>query len=181
MLGIQFGIGAESLGLQVGGTFTGERLIADHKLAFPRYWDWTETVKARVSLHRQTLHTPLGWRIRCGAGTNSNLCSVVNWPVQATGSDIMRVAAVSMVEHGLEVVAPIHDAFVILCRDEELERSTALARRLMEESSEAVLGVPCAVDVRTFGSGGRYRDEKGERMFSLIIETLKDICPEVTV
>lgn len=181
MLGLQFGIGSDALGLQVGSTLLAKDLIAHHQRVFAFYRKWAENLQDRISLCRETLTTPLGWQIACRPRMDGNVRSVVNWPVQSTGGDIMRVAAVSMVEHGLEVVAPIHDAFLILCRDEAVEQSTKLAHRLMVESSQAVLGVPCAVDVTSFGSGGRYRSEKGEWMFSRVMEALKNVNPEVAV
>jgi hypothetical protein len=37
----------------------------------------------------------------------------MNWPMQANGAEMMRIAAMAATEAGIEVCAPVHDAFLI--------------------------------------------------------------------
>lgn len=153
-----------------------EKLIADHKRSFPRFWAWTRDITARVALDRAALKTPFGWRINCDRVSGTNLRSVANWPVQATAADIMRIAAMAMVEHGLPVAAPIHDAFLLVCPKHKVKEMTDLAQRLMVEASQVVLNGPsCRVEVKCFAAGERYSDPKGEAMFHRILSHLNEL------
>ncbi|HUF63541.1 MAG TPA: DNA polymerase [Verrucomicrobiales bacterium] len=175
VLGLQYGGGAETLGARLGDAALGQKIIDDHKRVYARYWRWSEDRVDKVGLGGE-LSTPFGWRIRAGNRAGEpNARSVANWPIQSAGAEILRIATVAMEEHGIRIAAPIHDAVLIEAPADEAESVAELAERLMRESSQVVLGVPCGVDRTLIPPGSRYRDERGDGFFGKvqnILETL---------
>src|ERR1700681_106886 len=57
------------------------------------------------------MKTVFGWRRRIGREPNPR--SLMNFPMQANGAEMMRIAAIAGTEAGIEVCAPVHDAFLI--------------------------------------------------------------------
>ena len=45
--------------------------------------------------------------------------TIKNFPCQATGAEILRVACILLVENNIKIIAPIHDAILIECDEEE--------------------------------------------------------------
>ena len=60
-----------------------------------------------------------------------NTRSLANFPMQANGAEMMRIAMIQMVKEGIEVCAPVHDAFLIEAPLEKLEKSVHKAQEIM--------------------------------------------------
>ncbi|EKP0308238.1 hypothetical protein JGK42_002079 [Aeromonas veronii] len=69
----------------------------------------------------------------------SNPLAVRNWPVQATGADIMRRAVIGLVEAGIDLRLTIHDAFLIRVPIAEQDQQVAKAIALLKQASALVL------------------------------------------
>jgi hypothetical protein len=91
----------------------------------------------------------------------------MNWPVQAAGAEMLRLAAALGVHNGVRICAPVHDAFLIEAPTGEIERDARRMCECMELASRKVLG---GVTVRTpFDPSfdvvrypGRFRDERDD-------------------
>ena len=57
------------------------------------------------------LHTVFGWTVRVGPDANPR--SLRNFPCQANGAEMMRLACCLATERGVSVVAPVHDAVMV--------------------------------------------------------------------
>jgi DNA polymerase I len=105
-----------------------------------------------------------GWRRRVGREPNPR--SLMNWPVQSAGAEMMRIAAIATTEAGLEVCAPVHDAFLIAAPRERLDGDVATMRALMSRAGRAVTG---GLDVRTDAEvirwPARFMDQRGAAMW----------------
>ena len=51
------------------------------------------------------MRTAFGWTCRTGI-LEFNERSIRNWPVQATGADILRIACIMATRHGIRLLAP---------------------------------------------------------------------------
>ena len=88
----------------------------------------------------------------------------------------MRVAAITLVEHGFDVVAPIHDALVVECDAEHVGDVVDQAIRLMREASEAVLGGhSCRVEAMVTQPGSGYFGQRVPPMFARVTEILNKL------
>lgn len=152
-LSIQYQCTPHGLAPRVGGYSMANKLIEDHQFLYPTYHKWTMEQIDRVMLG-SPLTTPFGWTIRKGAKTSSfalnhKLRSIANWSVQATGSDILRIAAIALVEHGFCVIAPVHDAIVIECDVAVIDDVVKEAKKHMQLACKVVLGgETCRIDVK---------------------------------
>ncbi len=63
------------------------------------YWRWADDWLA-AALDSGEMRTVLGWQCRTGI-TEFNSRSIQNWPVQATGAEILRIACIWAARHGL--------------------------------------------------------------------------------
>jgi hypothetical protein len=95
--------------------------------------------------------------------------------MQANGAEMMRIAAIAATEAGLEVCAPVHDAFLIAAPLSRLGEDVALMRDLMSRAGRAVTG---GLDIRTDADivrwPARYMDERGAAMWARVMALLPD-------
>jgi hypothetical protein len=128
-----------------------------------------------------SLNTVFGWRIGVGAGLcgengkGPNPRSLRNFLLQANCSEMLRLACCLATERGIEVVAPVHDALVIMAPLDRLEDDVARTRAAMAEASRIVLGgFEIRTDVKTVRFPDRYMDKRGalmwERVMALITQ-----------
>ena len=69
----------------------------------------TGTVASAVLTGR--IETVFGWRLHVGAEFNPR--SLMNFPMQANGAEMLRLACCLATERGIAVCAPVHDALLI--------------------------------------------------------------------
>ena len=87
---------------------------------------------------------------------------------------MMRLAACLATERGVEVCAPVHDAFLICAPLHHLEADIAATRTAMAEASRVVLGgFELATDVSITRYPDRYMDARGRVMWDRVMELLQ--------
>ncbi len=101
VLGVGYGTGAESMASRSGISVVEARgLLRHHRDTYRVFWAWAED-NVNVALVGGTLRTVYGWPIRCGAGARANDRSLLNFPMQANGAEMLRRAACMATEAGL--------------------------------------------------------------------------------
>jgi hypothetical protein len=83
------------------------------------------------------LPTRFDWRVHVGHVSNAR--SLGNFPMQANGAEMMHLAACLAVELGLEVLCPVHDAFLIMAPLDRIDHDVAVMRSVMAEVSPLLL------------------------------------------
>jgi DNA polymerase-1 len=73
---------------------------------------------------------------------NAKSGTLANYPMQANGAEMLRVACCYAVERGIPIVAPVHDAIMVEGPDTDITDITAEMRGCMELASRKVLGGP---------------------------------------
>jgi DNA polymerase-1 len=110
-LAVQYGMGAEALALRIARpTIVARDLLQTHHETYRPFWRWSDAAIDHAML-TGSLHTVFGWKVYIGENSNSR--SLSNIPMQANGAEMMRLAACLATERGIEVFAPVHDAFLI--------------------------------------------------------------------
>jgi DNA polymerase-1 len=123
---------------------------------------------------RGSLHTVFGWHVH--AGENVNPRSLRNFPMQANGAEILRLACCLATERGIEVCAPVHDAVLICAPLECLEADVARMRTCMAEASRVVLsGLELRTDATLIRYPDRYSDPRGAVMWDRVIRLIAAI------
>ena len=64
----------------------------------------------------------------------------MNFPMQANGAEMLRLACCLATERGLAVCAPVHDAILIEAPAAEIDEHVAALQACMREASRIVLG-----------------------------------------
>jgi DNA polymerase I len=169
VLAVQYGMGAETLAQRIGQPpIRARQLLHLHRETYRVFWGWSDRVVDHAML-TGAVHTAFGWQLRISANTNDR--SLRNFPMQANGAEMLRLACCLATEKGIEVCAPIHDAILICAPLNDLDDHVRSAREAMAEASRVVLkGFELGTDVKLMHHPDRYMDERGEVMWDRVIK-----------
>jgi hypothetical protein len=153
VLAVQYGMGAESLAGRIGQPpAAARRLLELHRQTYRRFWQWNERV-VHHCLFTGELHTVFNWRAR-RPGLKS-VRTMQNFPMQANGAEMLRIAIILATEAGVKVCAPVHDAVLICAPVDRIDADVATMRKCMTEASRHVLN---GFEIRTDVEIVRYPD-----------------------
>ena len=171
VLGLQYGMGEETLAERIGKPrIVARELIRAHQQRYRKFWDMADNAIAIIMDHRP-IQTVGGWPLQVCSDPNPN--SVMNFPMQANGAEMLRLACSMATERGIEVHAPVHDAVLIGSSIEKIERDTKVMQEIMEEASRAVLGgfnIPTEAKIVRYPD--RYMDKRGVVMWDRVMRLL---------
>jgi hypothetical protein len=172
VLAVQYGMGEASLAQRLGQSVARSReLLELHRRTYPRYWQWSEAAVNRAMLHGG-LHTVFGWAVHVGPDANPR--SLANFPMQANGAEMLRLACCEATEGGLEVCAPVHDAILMEGPADRIDEVVARTQAVMRRASEIVLsGFPLGTDAKIVRHPDRYVDERGQQMWDTVMGLLE--------
>lgn len=178
-LGVNYGMEAHGLAARLGVTpAEAHELLRLHRLTYRRFWQWSDEVVTSALLSGRMCAT-FGWQIHVGAGSNPR--SLMNWPMQGNGSEMLRLACIAATEAGIEVCAPVHDAVLIAAPLDRLDADVATTRALMERAGAAVTGgLPVRTDAEVIRWPDRYTDERGSEMWRRVMRLLADLHRSAT-
>jgi DNA polymerase I-like protein with 3'-5' exonuclease and polymerase domains len=166
-LAVQYGMGSDSLAQKLGITaIEASDLLRKHRQAFNVYWLWSDGVLNHALL-RLRLNTVFGWNLRVEGDANQR--SLRNFPMQANGAEMLRIAATLAIQDRLEISAPVHDAFLLYAPISRLDDHVSRLQQHMSDASALVLGGPrLKTDVKVFRYPERYSDPRGEQMWAVV-------------
>ena len=125
------------------------------------------------------LNTVFGWQVHVVDSPNPR--SLRNFPMQANGAEMLRLACCLATERNIEVCAPVHDAVLICAPLERLEDDIAGMRTAMAEASKIVLdGFELRTDAIRVRYPDRYQDPRGTAMWDRVIELVTKRATTVT-
>ncbi len=178
-LGLQYGMSAETLARTLNiASYEGKELIDIHKKTYSKFWDWSDRTLNHAFLHNY-LETVLGWRIEVTAESKER--SLRNFPMQANGAEMMRVACVAIVEEGIKLCAPVHDALLIEAPLSQIDETVQKTQYLMKEASKAILsGFELRSDAKIIRYPDHYKAEKGQGVWEIICNLLDEISKKET-
>lgn len=173
-LAVMYGMGAESLAQRIGKpTAAAAELLAIHRRTYPKFWEWSQAAVDRAMLTGQ-IQTVFGWPVRVGPQGDSgrpsaNPRALANFPVQGNAAEMLRLACCLLVERGVRVCAPIHDALLIEGPSSEIDAVVADTQAAMAEASRLVLaGFEVGVDAKAIRSPARYVDDAGAEFWDTV-------------
>ena len=182
VLAVQYGMGAEALALRITQPPEVARsLLQAHHETYRRFWAWSDAAVDQAMLSG-TLHTVFGWHVH--VAEDSNPRSLRNFPMQANGAEMLRLACCVATECGIEVCAPVHDAVLICAPLERLGYDIGRMRAVMAEASQVILDgfelhTDCPDEADEHGEPvpfphvirhpRRYMDKRGSVMWDRVI------------
>ncbi len=165
-------MGADSLATRIGRLPAEAReLLRLHRRTYPNFWQWSDAAVDYAMLYRR-LHTVFGWLIH-QASAASNPRSLRNFPMQANGAEMLRLACCLATERGICVCAPVHDALLIEAPSDEIESAVDMTQEAMAEASAVILGgFKLRSEAKVIRYPDHYQDERGNQMWSLVWELI---------
>lgn len=162
-------MGAESLALRINQPVARARQLLDlHRSTFNVFWNWSDQCVNEAVLGGK-LWTNFGWQIQ--VGSNANDRSLRNFPMQAGGAEMLRIACILLTRAGVRICAPVHDALLIEAPLAELDSVINKTQQLMREASRIVLsGFELCSDVKVVSHPNRYMDERGIKMWNTVMD-----------
>lgn len=173
-LAVQYGMGETSLAMKLNQPpIVARELLRLHRQTYPKFWRWSEAVVDHAMLHG-FLKAVFGWTVHVGPYANPR--SLANFPMQANGAEMLRLACCLTTEAGISVCAPVHDAILIEGQESEIEGIIATAESAMGEASEIVLsGFRLRTEAKIFRHPDRYMDDRGRPMWNTVMKILESI------
>lgn len=94
--------------------------------------------------------------------------------MQAGGAEMMRIATILLIESGIRVCAPVHDALLVEAPLDELDATVARTQALMKKASSIVLGgFELGSDAVVVRFPDRYADARGAVMWAKVVRLLE--------
>ncbi len=167
LLGTNYGMQSRSLAYRTGTSNIEARSILRRlNTTYPVYTEWAQQVIDTGTLAGQ-LSTVFGWRLHVTSSARPT--SLRNYPMQANGAEMLRLACCLATEAGIAVCAPVHDALLIEAPADGLDHAVEVTRSCMTQASAIVLdGAKGRTDVTTVRWPDRYTDPRGAVMWDTI-------------
>ena len=169
VLAVAYGMEAKSLAQRIGKPeIVARDLLRSHRETYRKFWAWSDAAVDRAMLLHPLL-TVFGWPIRIGSDPNPR--SLRNFPCQANGAEMLRLAACFATEQGVEVCALIHDAVLIAAPLDQLDHDIERMKAAMAKASRVVLdGFELRTDVNVVRYPDRYQDPRGAVMWQRVMK-----------
>ena len=172
VLAVQYGMGETSLATRINQPVARARQLLElHRRTYRQFWKWSDGVVDEAVLGGK-LWAGFGWQIHTGDEPNDR--SLRNFPMQANGAEMLRIACILLTEAGIRVCAPVHDAVLIEAPLDELDAAITTTQALMKAASSLVLdGFELGSDVKLVRYPDRYMDEKrGKAMWNTVMNLI---------
>jgi DNA polymerase I len=171
-LGVQYGMGSETLArITLLPEAEARQLISQHKSAFPAFWRWSDVVENQALFDRR-LSSVFGWQVNVSETANPRFLR--NFPMQANGAEMLRLACCLATERGITVCATLHDAILVEASEHGIWEAAEVVQQAMSEASSIVLdGFPLRSSVRVIGPAEGLGDYRGATVWSNVKRTIE--------
>jgi hypothetical protein len=179
VLALNYGMQTDALALRMGSSrHRAEETLQAFARRFATYWAWADARTEQGSL-RGTMASCFGWPVSVDDDTRPN--TLRNFPMQANGAEMLRLACCLATERGIEVCGPVHDAVLVEGPTASIEGVVSDTRRAMDEASRVVLqGFEVKTDVEITRWPERCSDGRGSELWEKILAQLARRTPEGT-
>jgi hypothetical protein len=170
-LAVNYGMGVPSLAKGLDRhPLIASSIIERHRQTYSRFWQWRADMVHTAMLERR-VESVFGWPLHII--TSPNQRTLYNFPCQAGGAEMLRLAAWRLCEAGITPNMLIHDGLLLEVRDRE---QIAEAIEIMKAAGRDVCnGLEIGVDVdQLLENGARYQDKRpmAKAMWDTMMRTL---------
>ena len=144
-LGVIYGMTKYGAAAQTGKSLAwAATALAGYEHAYPTLMNYLKDVAAQAVFDRRIVSF-FGWPMAVHGGTKTR--TLFNFTAQANGAEMMRITAIAAHEAGIQVCAPVHDAFWFLAPLDGLDRTIAQMTSIMERAGHAVCRLTIPVEI----------------------------------
>jgi DNA polymerase I len=147
--------------------------IRHHRSRYRVFWEFAQRAIDHV-MRGGSLETELGWHLHPCRDPNPR--SIANFPVQGNASEILRIACCLVTEAGFEVCCPVHDALLVRCKIEDIDRTVAEVKAMMTKASQIVLGgfaIKVGYEITKYPD--HLTDKRGTKMWAAVMEQIEKL------
>ena len=146
--------------------------LMKYKEIYKTYFEWAEA-KSNHAQVNGFISTSLGWDRHFPYAVPINPRSLMNWPVQSEGGEILRNTLIRLTNANIKVCATVHDSILIECQLPELKDEIRIAKQCMIDAASYVVGgTGIMVDVNVH-RGNFKPDEADQKIFDTIFEEIE--------
>lgn len=170
-LAVQYCMGAKSLAERIGTSFNHAReLLSLHRQTYSTFWRWSDAVVDYAFLNGY-LRSTFGWELRIKDDTRES--TIRNYPMQANGAEMLRLACCLALERGVAVLAPVHDALLIEAPAESISVAIEITRKAMDDASGLVLeGFRLRTEAQPITYPERFEDKRGQQIWETLVKLI---------
>lgn len=178
--GLQYGMGKRGLAMNIGQSPAhAKELIRQHTELYSTFWLWIDSAINHAML-KGSLHSVFGWKINVDDKTKAS--SLLNFPMQANGAEMLRLACCLATESGISICAPVHDALLIEAPLDQLDAVVKTVQKIMEDASRIVLqGFTLRSKVQLVRYPERFIEKDGQEMWNIIWRLIHEFGERVPV
>ena len=171
VLAVQYGMGEASLASRINQPVARARQLLElHRRTYRTFWGWSDSAVDEAVLGGR-LWSGFGWQIQTRDEINDR--SLRNFPMQANGAEMLRIACILLTEAGIRVCAPVHDALLIEAPLDEIDQAISTTQSLMRQASRVVLnGFELGTDVKVVHYPDRFMDKRGLVMWNKVMSII---------
>jgi hypothetical protein len=138
-----------------------------HRETYKRFWQWSDGALSHAMLYGK-LWTTFGWTVHATEDPNPRFFR--NFPMQANGAEMLRIACILATEGNIRICGPVHDALLVEAPLRDLDETVANTQELMARASVEVLGgFALRSDAKIVKYPDRYMDERGKEMWETVL------------
>ena len=123
---------------------------------------------------RGWMQTRWGWRATVYPDTRRT--ALLNWPIQAAGADVLRMAVLRAAAEGFDVLAVAYDAMLVSVPEAEAEILIAELQGIVEEAAELTVGVRIRVGCQAIRPGERFLTEETRQEWEKVMQALERVA-----
>ena len=170
-LAVQYGMEAEGLAKKLDDcTARARELLRLHRATYPQYWRWSDAIRDFAVMNGK-LQAVFGWSVHVDENVNPR--SLRNFPLQANGGEMLRLACCLATEQGIRVCCPVHDALLIEGPISVIHVEIGRCQKAMEDASRLVLdGFTIRTEAKIVCHPDRYLDKRGIEMWNAVSESI---------
>lgn len=178
----QYGAGVRSMAINMHQSeIKARRLLEHHKTIYRKFWRWMQE-QLDTSLFTKQAETLFKWQVNAcstadkdGKTIECNSRSIMNFPMQGNGAEILRLAICMLFAEGIKVVAPVHDAILIEAKASEIDEIVKKASAIMVKASSILLdGFELRTEPVIVKYPERYIDKRGVKTWQNVMEILAE-------
>jgi DNA polymerase I len=179
VLAVRYGMAAKSLGRRLGmSSAHASELLDLHRRTYSRFWRWSDGV-VDYAAQQGKLFTVFGWPLHIVGSFNDR--SLRNFPMQANGAEMLRLACCYATEAKIRVCAPVHDAVLIEGPADVIDDVVADTQHAMGQASSDVLGgFRLRSDTQIVRYPDHYMDDRGAAMWETVWSIVTRLRHETT-
>lgn len=173
-LAINYGIGVPSLARGLDRhPLIASCIIEQYRRTYSRFWQWREQ-RVEAAMLERLMELQFGWPLHLSHSPNKR--TLFNFPMQANGAEMLRLAAWRMCEAGIVPSMLVHDGILFEAHDDE---QIEHAKEIMRAAGREVCnGLEIGVDVdQILRNGARYQDKRqvAKQMWATVMRALQDV------